>query len=119
MSGFTLFADSATGVSFEPEYGFKVADKKIENAARTRSGLLYKYKFSDYRKWDIPLRFVNSADKGTINGWWRENTALFFMDNNDTATVYNVLITNKSPPIDQVERPYDYEWKGKIELEEY
>jgi hypothetical protein len=121
MSGFTLFTNSTDGISFEPEYGFKEQDKKIENTVRTRSAIMATYKFSDFRRWKIPVRYVNSVTKETLNNWWRMNTELFFFDNNDTdfASTYRVRITNKSTPINVVEKPYDYEWKGTIELEEY
>jgi len=121
MSGFTLFTNSSDGVSFEPDYGFANRDKKIQNQVRTRNGNLFQYKFSDYRAWRIPLRFVSSGDKEAINGWWRENTDLFFYDYNDTTAngTRCVRITNKSAPISTTEKPYDYEWKGKIDLEEF
>ncbi len=121
MSGFTLFTNSVDGVSFEPEYGFKNEDRKIENTLRTRSALLFQYKFGDFRRWRVPLRFVSSGDKQTINGWWNDNTGLFFFDDNDNsvAATYAVKIVNRSAPISTVEQPYDYEWRGVIELEEY
>lgn len=116
---FTLFTNSTDGVTITPDYGFKIDDRKIENSVRARSAKLTSYKFSDYRKWILPLRFVNSADKQTINDWWKENKELFFVDDNDTTTLYSVRIANKSAPINVVEKPYDYEWRGKIQLEEY
>lgn len=121
MSGFTLFTNSVDGISFEPDYGFKNEDKKIESSNRTRSAQLSVYQFSNYRRWKLPLRYVNSADKATINDWWRNNEELYFFDNNDTslAATYAVRIVNKSTPIATPEKPYDYEWKGVIELEEY
>jgi len=121
MSGFTLFTNSIDGVSFEPEYGYKEQDKKIQNSIRARSSLWATYKFSDYRRWKIPLKFVNSSDKQTLNNWWRNNTELFFYDNNDTtaAATSCVRISNKTLPINTAIPPYDYEWKGNIELEEF
>jgi hypothetical protein len=121
MSGFSLFTNSTDGISFESEYGFTEEDRKIENSNRTRASVLATYQFSNYRRWKIPLRFVNSVDKEAINNWWRNNTELFFYDNNDTsaAATFKVRIVNKKTPIDKPEKPYDYEWKGRIELEEY
>jgi hypothetical protein len=121
VSGFTLFTNSADGVSFEPDYGFKHEDRKIQNQVRTRSSLLFQYKFGDFARWKIPLRFVSSSDKKTLNDWWNSNTELFFYDNNDTSAQATscVKIVNKSTPIGQVEKPYDYEWRGTIELEEF
>ncbi len=120
MSGFTLFQNSANGVSFTPEFGFKTDDRKIENTVRTRSAIQYKFKTGDFKRWSLPIRFVNSSDKKTINDWWNDNTDLFFYDDNDTsiAATFVVRITNRASPIRSPERPYDYLWKGKIEIEE-
>ena len=121
MSGFTLFTNSVDGISFEPEYGFSHDDRKIENTNRTRSALMASYKFSGYKRWKLPIRHVNSSDKQAINNWWNDNTELFFYDNNDTSAqgTYAVRIVNRSTPIRTPERPYDYEWRGTIELEEF
>jgi len=121
VSGFTLFTNSSDGISFEPDFGFKHRDKKIENSIRARSGIQAVYQFGEYRRWKIPVRFVSSGDKQTLNTWWRNNTELFFFDNNDmtAAGTFGVRITNKSAPIFTPEKPYDYEWKGNLELDEY
>jgi len=118
---YTLFTNSTDGISFDPDFGFKHRDKKIQNSIRVRSGLGFVYKFGDYKRWKIPLRFVGSADKKTLNDWWSNNTELFFYDDNDTtaASTSTVRIANRASPVSQPEKPYDYEWKGSLELEEY
>lgn len=119
IMSFTLYTNSTDGLTFEPEYGMKEQDRKIETRHRAREANEYSYLYGNYRRWRVPIRYVNSSTRQKVNSWWAGNTRLLFQDDNDTDVQFPVKIMNRSNPIGKQERPYDYEWSGIIELEEF
>jgi hypothetical protein len=115
---YRLFVDSSNGVTIEPEWDFKYQDKKIEDEHRMRSGGRYVYKWGSFKKWKVPVNYVNSSFMAIVNSYWASNTALLFKSQSDSA-VYSVQITNDDLPIAEFVKPYDTLFKGVIELETY
>lgn len=116
---YLLFPSSGNHVSFEPEWDFERADRKIENEHRTREGARYVYKWGEYERFKFGATFVSSADAAIVNSWWSTNTKLLFMSSSDTATVFSLQITNDARPFAKFQPPYDNLYQGTIELEGY
>lgn len=113
---YPLFSDSSTVVNLEPEYGFEDNTEKIQSTMRTQAGGLIQYKFSQFPKFKIPVKYINATDKTQLNTWWANNTDLVFTF---ASSDFNVRITNKNTPIDRFTKPYVTLYEGTIELEGY
>lgn len=116
---FTIYTDSTDGFTFEPEYNFRQRDRKIETVHRTRGGFQSQYIHGNYRRWKIEVRYVNSGDKQKVNSWWGSGARLLFQDDNAPTVPFGVRLVNRDLPVSRPERPYDYEWRGLLELEEF
>ena len=115
---YALFVDSSNSVSFNPEFDFTRRDNKIEDVHRVRSGEQYRYKWGEFARFSMTVKYLNSADMSIINSWWSTNTDLLFMEEG-TTDVYSVHIANKDTPIGKQALPYDNQFYGKLELETY
>lgn len=115
---YRLFVDSSTGLDVLPTYDFDQLDKKTENRFRSRNSNLYIYKWSSYKKFKVPVSFVNSSYAAIVNSWWLSNTRLLFAVSGNAA-VNSVVISNSDLPIGQYIKPYITLLKGVIELETY
>lgn len=113
-----LYVDSSNGVSIEPDWEYAEPDKKLEDEHRMRSGGRYVYKWGSFRRWALPVSYVNSSFAAVVNSWWLSNTQLLFKSESSTA-VYSVQITNDDKPLGKYVQPYDTLFAGSIELETY
>lgn len=105
-------------ITVSPEYDYKTSGKKIEDVHRTKSGSQYRYNWGDFDSVEFSLRYVNLHRYGVLNNWWGENKDLLF-SNWFTGDSWLVHITNRTKPIDKVEKPYIDLYKGKLILETY
>lgn len=115
---YRLFVDSSNGVSLDPEWDYDDSAKKIENRHRTRSAAEYVYKWGEYGVRKFSVMYVSSATAAIVNSWWSSNTDLLFMREGD-ADVTSCRLMNGSKPISKKVKPYDDQWRGKIELGTY
>jgi hypothetical protein len=118
MAQYRLFVDSSNGVDVDPEWSFAAKHQKVETEHRTRGGKLFKYKWAEYRRWEVPVAYVDSAFVSQVQSWWGGNQALLFMEEGGTE-VYSVRIVNPEVPCGEHIRPYTTLWQGVIELETY
>lgn len=114
-----LFVDSSNSISFSPEWGMSSPDRKVESKHRTKTGALYRYKWGDWGEFKFKLDYVNSSDSAIINSWWKSNTELLFIDENDANTLSSVYIMNSSKPLTVNVKPYLEYKKGTINLSTY
>lgn len=115
---FRLFINSSTGLTIEPTHDYKEVDDKIEQVVRARSGKRYNYLWSSFKKWSLPVVFVDSSFASIVNSYWSSNTNLLFKNESSTS-VFSVVITNNVKPIGELIKPYDNLYKGVIEVETY
>ncbi|HKJ88821.1 MAG TPA: hypothetical protein VKA48_09970 [Gammaproteobacteria bacterium] len=118
MAQFRLFEDSSTGVDVDPEWEYAEVNQKQESSHRTRSGRLYRYLWGTYRRWRVPVAFVDETFKSQVNSWWGGNEKLLWMEEGGTE-VYSVQIVNAELPVGNPIRPYTDLFQGVIELETY
>ena len=116
--GWILFVDSSNSVTLDPEYDFKKVTIKVEDEHRMRQGNMFRYKWGEYTRWEFSVMFISSADQFTINNWHSETEKLLLMEEGGTQ-VFSVYLTNKESPIAQLIKPYNDQYRGKIELETY
>jgi len=116
---FRLFVDSGNGVDVEPTWGYSQSDEKIENRHRVRSGKSYVYKWGEFKRYKLPMTYVDSNFKSIVNSYWNTNTQLLFMEVGNPSSVSSVRISNKKIPIGLNVEPYADLFEGVIELETY
>ena len=115
---YILQASSSDQFSFEPEYDFVKSSAKIENMHRTRSGDRYVYKWGEYVRFKMSVKYVSSENASMVNDWWSENTALQFYEEGST-DITSCQITNKNTPFGEFVKPHNDLFEGRLELEEY
>jgi len=113
---FELGINSATAITLEPEFDYKDSLTKLEQIHRLQNGDMYRYKTGAYDKFKFKLRYFSSSDASIVNSWWESNTELMFWIDSD---VSSVMLTNKSKPVGQYQKPYTDLMQGTIELEGY
>lgn len=128
MSRFTLTDSHGHFVSIDPELDYVSETVHSQTDVRARSGTLYNYVWGDgYKKFKIPVAYVDSEFKTTVNLWHSDNERLVVSETvsyfvSDVATFQvnccYAYITNKVSPIVENIAPYDDQFKGSIELEE-
>jgi len=114
-----LFIDSSTGVDVDPEWDLALEDSKIEDQHRALDGSRYVYKWGRYRRWKVPVSFVDSSFRFHVNTWWLSNAQLLWMDNSGSTDVFSVQIVNDSIPVGGYVKPYTDLFAGVIELETF
>lgn len=77
---FRLFVDSSTGVTVTPEFNMSDGGEKIESRHRMRDGSEFVYKWGEFDKKKIDVRFVNSEFKSLVNDWWSDNIDLLWIE---------------------------------------
>lgn len=110
---------SEIAVDINPEYDIEDNSIKIENRHRTRGASEFIYKWADQKQMSFSLEYVNSSDKSIISDFWRNNSDILFVDNNNPTDIFSCHITNKSLPIGQLNKPYNNLFKGKLKLGTY
>jgi len=116
--GWTFTVDSLNAVYLEPEYNFKLNDKKIERKHRTPIGKKDVYKWGDYKSIELDVMYVSSGVREVVNSYWSTNAELLLVQSGQLE-VKSVHITNKKIPINTFIQPYNNLSQGTIELETY
>lgn len=103
-------------------YGYTNQLKHTSVENRSRSGKLYTYKFSSYRRFRIPLTAVDSAKASTLNSWWSEQLNVNFTENSSVTHVnsgFTCKIVNKDRPLKSYHEPHFREgfFNGSLILE--
>lgn len=119
MPQFRLFVDSSNGVDIDPTWDYKEIGRKIESRHRVRSGRSYVYKWGQFSKYEVPVTYVSSSFKFTVNDYWINNTDLLFMEVGIITSISSVRVTNKVVPIGSFVAPYTDLFLGTINLETY
>lgn len=117
MSAFML-TDGTSVVSLNPEWDFKLTDKKVETVHRTRSGAQYRYLWGSQKGVKFKVEYVSSSDRCVVNSWWGANSALQLFDASSTIVLSGYLASS-TPPIAEYAKPYDDQFNGVIDLETY
>ncbi len=117
---YELGISSVDAVTIKPEYNFTIGKKQIKSQNRARSGKLYLYKWSEYKKFKFGLNFVSDTTASIINSWWDTNTELlFFMTSGSNTEVHSVMILNNNTPLGSHPKPHIDKFKGSVQLEGY
>lgn len=111
-------SDGTNVVSMNPDYDLKTDGRKIETSHRTRTGANYRYIWGTYKRAQLKVNYISSADMTRINSWWGANTAVVLYDLSSVAVVSGFL-SNASAPIDMMVKPYTDQFMGVIELESF
>ena len=120
MSSFELGISSSDAVTLYPEWNYESGKIKIQAEHRTTTGALYQYKFSDYKRFDFSVNWIDSSVAALVNSWWDTNTDLLFFVTSGSATeVHSVHLMGTDTPLRKFDKPYDNYYKGKIHLEGY
>jgi len=119
MAQFRLFVDSSNGVDIDPTWDFANQDEKVESRHRVRSGRSYVYRWGGYKKYNVPVSYVNSNFKSIVNSYWDSNADLLFMEVGNSSSVSSVRIVNGALPVGESVMPYTDQFIGVIELETY
>jgi len=80
MSGviFKLGISSVDAITIRPEYDYHSTKKRIESKHRTRSGRLFKYRWSSFARLGFSLDYVAGTNASIISSWWNSDTKLLF-----------------------------------------
>lgn len=120
----TIFIDelhASRYVELHPEYDFELQDKVNRSEDRTLNGTLYSYQFASWKRWELPVSFVNSYERSIITSWWSSQSTLFFndIDHELYPSSYHVVkLMNKTSPFDKYQKPYFLQkFQGDLILE--
>lgn len=144
---FSLGISSADAIVLRPEFDYKESKTQIKNSKRTISGKNFNYIFNNYQTFEVPVDYVHSDNAAIINSWWLSDTKLIFYKVRETSPgyglledggfflledgqqmefepgyiseVFSVYIVNRDKPLSQITKPYDYYYRGTIQLESY
>lgn len=105
-------------INVYPEWSFAEAARAIQYNHRSLGGTHYTHRWSTYRTWQVPLRFLSTSHANLINWWWRNNLSLAFtLDTSDTESIHTCRIVNDTQPIGARIQPRSDMWTGMLELE--
>lgn len=105
-------------LAVEPNYGYLPSGKKEQDTHRTPDGGRYDYRWGAYDRFQIPVSWVGSAFRSTVNSWWQGNANLLWTEDYGFST-HSVRIVNEDTPIGVLMAPYIDQWGGTIDLETY
>lgn len=112
-----LGTGSSTGlVTLYPEFDYVEEDQPIDDIHRTKAGVWYRYKWSQYARVRIPVLYLTSAQASMVNTYWSSSTAVRWWWTDDSI-VNSGHIVNDAKPIGQRILPYQDLFKGEIILE--
>lgn len=114
----TSLSDVSSPYILHPDWSFSDRETMIVSRHRTQGGKLFSYKWSQVFRYQIPLRFVDSAGKYLLNTWWSDQETLAFtLDTSETPSTVQCVIVNDSVPVNKSERPYIDQFSGLLQLE--
>lgn len=114
----TSISDVSCPLAIHPEWSFQDQETQIQSRHRTQGGKLFSYLWANFFKYQVPLRFVNSAAQSLINAWWeRQDDVAFTLNSSETESTVLCRIVNTSLPINRFVRPYNDQFEGALLLE--
>ena len=114
----TSISDADSAYTLHPDWSFSERETMIVSRHRTQGGKLFSYKWAQLYRFQIPLRFVDSAGRHLLNSWWGDQEPLALtLDTSETPSTVQCVIVNDSLPINKFERPYVDQFSGLLQLE--
>lgn len=114
----TTSNDAYDPITLFPEWEYRETEVALRAQNRSINGVLRTYDWENYFSFNIPLRFVDSADTNRIKDWWRNSAELFFtIDNSLDATTIKGKLMNPSVPLGNRIRPYNDLFQGTLIIE--
>jgi hypothetical protein len=114
----TSITDVNCPYAIYPGWSFRDRETQILSSHRTQGGRLFSYLWGRYFKYQIPLRFVDSAGQNFLNSWWRnQETVALTLDSSETEATVLCNIVNRTTPIDKFVQPYSDLFEGVLRLE--
>lgn len=113
-----FFGVSSYSLDLNIDYEIEYSGERLENVHRTRDGGLYVYTWGTFKKFKLPVSYVNSNFRSVVNSWWESGAELVLTTENGTS-INSVQLRNKSIPIAKVIKPYEDQFQGTLILETY
>lgn len=114
----TSLSDVSCPYPLHPDWSFRDREAQIASRHRTQGGKLFFYRWSRYFKYQIPLRFVDSAGEYLLNTWWdSQDTVALTLDSSETESTVLCMFVNEARPIDRFVEPYTDFYEGILQLE--
>lgn len=114
----TAISSDREALRVEPDFGYAPGGAKEESVHRTPDGSRYNYRWGSYRKFSVPVSWVDSEFRSSANSWWDAGTGLQWTEDAGLS-VHSVKIVGAEMPIARVEAPYTDQWGGTLDLETY
>ena len=84
----------------------------------TLGGRYVDYKWSDQKRFNVPVRYLPSSEAALFNRWWKNGYNLMFTDNtSDENTIYITRLANTQQPFSNPMRPYNDLFEGTLAFE--
>lgn len=84
----------------------------------TLGGRYVDYKWSDQKRFNVPVRYLPSSEAALFNRWWKNGYNLMFTDNtSDENTIYITRLANTQQPFSNPMRPYNDLFEGTLVFE--
>jgi hypothetical protein len=117
---FELGPTSATAVELFPEYDYKKRVVTNKSQHRATSGKQYTYIWGSWTEFEFSAHYVDENDAANVNSWFESNTELlFFVTSNSNTEVNSVRIQGEQSPFQELIKPYDNLYQGKLFLSTY
>lgn len=94
-------------ITLEPEYDYAELETAVRSRHRTVGHVLREYDWGTYLRFEVPLRYLTSADAARMAGWWRAGDDVFFTrSSSEFPSSVKCRIVNDQHPFPRRERPY-------------
>lgn len=118
----TIYVDDIlTAVDWINIYPERSASENYALSKSTHTSLVGKRSTYIWHKsgaWELPIRYMPNSTAQLVNWWWEKNfNLLFTWNSSDTSQTFVTRLVNQGRPFQQLERPYNNEWQGTLQLE--
>lgn len=103
-------------VRLYPDWDFEILKTQRRYSSSDLTGRRSQFITGDFKKWKLPVKYIEAYRAHMINEWWRDGDTVYFYNGIDYTTT-KCLIINKSEPFVWAINPYDDLMYGVIELE--
>jgi hypothetical protein len=116
--GDTKRYDLLGAVQIFPEWELRAGMKKTTTSIRTNLGKLYTYKWGQFKRFEVPVRYISTSKAAIVNSWWQTADLLHWkVYSGGVWETNSVMIVNKTAPFNDFEKGYMSLMKGNLELE--
>jgi hypothetical protein len=116
--GDTKHYDLMGAVQIFPEWELRAGMKKTTTSIRTNLGKLYTYKWGQFKRFEVPVRYISNSKAAIVNSWWQTADLLHWkVYSGGVWETSSVMIVNKTAPFNDFEKGYISLMKGNLELE--